>query len=170
MRWTEASAAALASAACRLCRGAGCEPGPAAVSVVPCACVCRRVFRVCYGRFRTCAAADSFARTVAYREVPRGVDRRIVWCRNNEDYCADFAAAGRRSLAPDLHRVFRFYYLLGGDAPLVASRLGVTRTVFFRSLLEVEAVVGGEIALMKPYSLYPPYEYMRGGTRAADVA
>ncbi|MGH9847760.1 MAG: hypothetical protein ACREEM_54430, partial [Blastocatellia bacterium] len=60
--------------------------------------------------------------------------------------------------------------LLGGDAPLVASRLGVARPVFYRCLLEIETVVGGEIALMKPYIIYPPYEYMRGGTRAADVA
>ena len=88
------------------------------------------------------------------------MDRHLVWIRRNEDYCADFQAAGRRSLTPELYQVFRFYHLLGGSAELVARRLGLSERVFFRILREVESTVGREMALMEPYSLYPPRQYM----------
>jgi len=131
--------------------------------------VYREVFRVCYRRFRQCARADRSARTVRFTHMPGGVDRRLVWTRRNEDYCADFQAAGRRALAPETYRVFRFYHLLGGSTDLVSRRIGVPRRDFFRLLAEIESIVGCELALMEPYSLYPPEDYMRLNSGAQSL-
>lgn len=161
MKWTAEGAALLARYACRDCGGTGFEQG-AAWPAALCGCVCRRVFHVCHRRFRVCAGADAFARTVTFREVPRGVERRLMWIRRNEDYCADFQAAGRRALAGGHWQVFRFFHLLGGGPDLVAGRMRLNRTDFYRLLFEVETLVGRALAEMQPYSLYPPHEYMRG--------
>lgn len=162
MEWNAQSAGLLARMDCSLCRGSGLSPA----SGVPCGCVCRRVFRICYRRFRACAGADSFARLVTFDEFARGVDRHLMWLRRNEDYCADFQSAGRRALAPELFRVFRFYHLLGAAPALVARRIGVAHTGLYRMIAEVEEAVGRELALMQPYSLYPPHAYLRSGQPA----
>ena len=159
MVWTSEAAGLLARYDCPWCGGSGLEPS-AAPSVVPCACVCRRVFQACYRRFRRCAEADASARRVSFAESRRGVDRHLIWFRRNEDYCADFQAAGRRSLSPEQYRLFRYYHLLGGSAELVARRLGVSRAGFFRQLEDVQEAAGREMALMLPHSLYPPRQYM----------
>ncbi len=174
-RWTPQRAALLARYDCRSCRGTGLLSAPpflearAGLAGGLCTCVFRRVFRVCYRCFRLCATADRSARTVTFSAVPRGVDRHLVWIRRNEDYCADFQAAGRRVLTPELYRVFRFFYLLGGSADLVARRLGVSRATLYRMLAQIEPAVGRELALLEPYSLYPPQEYMRLGAPAHVV-
>lgn len=160
MLWTTETAGALARYNCDLCGGTGVRPSPPECAIVPCACACRRVFQACYRRFRQCAEADGSARRVSFAESRRGVDRHLIWFRRNEDYCADFQAAGRRSLSPELYRLFRFYHLLGGAADLVARRLGVSRAEFYRLLGEVEIAVGREVALMEPHSLYPPRVYL----------
>jgi hypothetical protein len=154
MNWTPESAAELARYDCRGCGGGGFAGGE------PCACVCRRVFQVCYRRFRVCAEADGFARLVTFRENRRGVERHLMWIRRNEDYCADFQASARRALSPQLYRVFRFYHLLGAAAELVARRLSISRSVLYGVVAEIEERVGRELALMQPYSLYPPRAYL----------
>lgn len=169
MIWTAERACQLARHNCPACRGTGLPAPPAGVAdeqLVPCSCVCRRVFRACYARFRTCAAADGYARTVTFREMPRGVDRRLVWIRSNEDYCADFQAAARRALPPELHRIFRFHYVLGAPVGLIAKRLRVSRSLIYCFVSEIEPLVGLEFALMQPYSLYPPKQYMQGSRLA----
>jgi hypothetical protein len=159
--WTVEAAGTLARYDCSCCRGTGIAEFDANEVLVPCVCVCRRVFQICYRRFRRCAAADGSARRVTFTESPRGVDRHLAWIRRNEDYCADFQAAGRRSLNAELYRVFRFYHLLGASAELVARRLDVSRAEVFRLVARVESVAGREIATLRPYSLYPPGEYLR---------
>jgi hypothetical protein len=154
MNWTPEGAAELARYDCHSCGGSGLAGGE------PCACVCRRVFQVCYRRFRVCAEADAFARLVTFRENRRGVDRHLMWIRRNEDYCADFQAAARRVLSPQLYRVFGFYHLLGAAADLVAGRLSISRSVLYGMVAEIEERVGRELALMQPYSLYPPRAYL----------
>lgn len=160
MRWTTETAGELARYDCHLCAGTGVQSAAAGCSVIPCACACRRVFQACYRRFRECAAADGSARRVRFLESPRGVDRHLMWIRRNEDYCADFQSAGRRSLDPELYRIFRYYHLLGGAAALVARRLALSERQLTRLLAEIESTVGRELALMEPYSLYPPRFYM----------
>lgn len=161
MEWNLQTAGALARYDCPACRATGLASVSQGLAAVPCACVCRRVFQVCYRRFRRCATADPSARIVAFNESPRGVDRHLVWVRRNEDYCADFQASGRRALNDELYRVFRFYHLLGGAAELVARRTGLSLRQLFRHIGQIEQLVGREVALMEPYSLYPPKDYMR---------
>jgi hypothetical protein len=158
--WTLQNAGELARYSCELCGGTGVGSSAPDSPIVPCACTFRRVFRACYRRFRQCAESDGSARRVSFGESRQGVDRHLVWIRRSEDYCADFQSAGRRSLTPELYRIFRFYHLLGGSAELVARRLGLCDRDFFRILREVESTVGREMALMEPYSLYPPRGYM----------
>lgn len=159
MNWTSETAAELARYDCRFCGGGGLSGGE------PCACVCRRVFHSCYRRFRICSEADAFARLVTFRENRRGVERHLMWFRRNEDYCADFQASARRALAPELYRIFRFYHVLGGSADLVARNLGLSRTVLYNAVEEIEERVGREFALMEPHSLYPPRIYLGLPTR-----
>jgi len=165
MNWTSQAAGELARFGCRECRGTGLLPGSA---FALCNCVCRRVFRICYNRFRSCAEAEAGARAVKFREMPSGVDRHMVWVRRNEDYCADFQAAARRVLHPGLYRTFRVYHLLGAGLDLVARQFHLCRTDVFDQVLEIEARVGRELALLQPYSLYPPREYMK--TAAGNAA
>jgi hypothetical protein len=154
MNWTPESAAELGRYDCRGCGGNGFAAGEL------CACVCRRVFQVCYRRFRVCAEADGSARVVIFRENRLGVERHLMWIRRNEDYCADFEAAARRVLSPQLYRVFRLCHVLGAATDLVARRLSVSRSVLYDVVAEIEEQVGRELALMQPYSLYPPHVYL----------
>jgi len=169
MNWTAESAAELSRYNCRDCRGSGFAGGEL------CACVCRRVFQICHRRFRVCAEADGSARVITFEKNRRGVDRHQMWIRRNEDYCADFQAAGRRALPPELYDVFRFYHLLGAGADLVARRLSVSRSALYDLVAEVEERVGRELAMVQPYSLYPPHVYLgstahgRGGPRPCSA-
>ncbi len=165
MNWTPESAGQLARYGCRDCNGTGLAPGQ---GVVLCTCVCRRVFRTCYHRFRICVESEAAARGMAFREMPRGVDRHLVWFRKNEDYCADFQAAARRALHRDLYRTFRVYHLLGAGIDLVARQFRLSRPEVYRQVSEIEAAVGRELALLQPYSLYPPRQYMK--TTASPAA
>ncbi len=158
MNWTTEQMAMLARSHCPRCGGAG-----TSATGRLCDCVCRRVFLVCHRKFRICSTSDGW---VTFGESPRGVDRHMVWMRRNEEYCADFTSAGRRVLSAELLRLFRFRYLLGGAPELVAKRLGLRLRTFYRAAEEVEVRVGRELALMRPYSLYPPHEYLRGGLTA----
>ena len=158
MNWTPQDAGELARYRCRDCDGTGLLPG---TEFALCTCVCRRVFRACYHRFRVCAESDTAARSMVFKEMPKGVDRHLVWFRRNEDYCADFQSAARRVLSRDLYRTFRIYYVLGAAIDLVARQFRVSRTEVYRQVTEIEALVGRELALLQPYSLYPPREYMK---------
>ncbi len=161
MEWTLPSARPLARGDCRDCGGAGVLPAGNGRDLLPCSCIFRGVFRACYRKFRACAAADASVRAVTFQESRQGVDRHLVWFRRNEDYCADFASTGRRVLEPRAYRVFRCFHLLGGTAKLVAERLGISRAEVWRIVEEIEFLVGREVSRMRPYSLYPPREYMR---------
>ena len=169
MEWTSYQAALLAEPRCPLCQGLGFCPG---LPPLLCDCVYRAVFHACFVKFRQCAKADPYRRLVTFERNLRGVDRRLTWARRNEDYCADFRAAGQRALPNHLYRVFRFYHLLGAAGELVMRRLAISRRSLTVWITEVEVNLGRELAHMRPYSLFPPHEYMRSGmgTSAAENA
>lgn len=162
MDWTTEQAALEAFGGCERCNATGFD-----VTGELCTCVCRKVFRVCYHRFKLCLEASTAARTVTIVECHSGVDRHLVWFRRHEDYCADFANTGRRVLKGYALGIFRFYHLLGGSVSLVAKRLGIARPTFYRYMEEAEVEVGRELALMKPYSPYPPHRYMHDGLHSS---
>ncbi len=158
MKWTPRQAALLASPACPACQGLG---APTADPALLCRCVYRAVFRSCYAKFRRCATADAFGRRVSYDPNPRGVDRHMSWARRNEDYCADFHAAGRRVLPYHLYRIFAYFHLHGASLELVCKRLRIERRAVLYAITDIEVAVGRELAHMRPYSLYPPRDYMQ---------
>lgn len=164
MQWNPRQAALHAAQECVLCQGFGVRSGP---SLTLCDCVYRTIFRACLVKFRQCVKADAYTRLVTFERTPRGVDRSLIWRRRNEDYCADFQAAGRRVLPPRLYRVFSFYHLLGGSAELVLRRLRISRRTLTDWIAEVELSLGRELAHMQPYSLFPPREYMSPSTRGS---
>ncbi len=166
MQWNPHQAALLAGRDCLLCQAFGVRPG---APLLLCDCVYRAVFRTCLAKFRQCAKTDPYRRLVTFDRNLRGVDRRLTWARRNEDYCADFHAAGRRVLPENLYRVFSFYHLLGAHWTLVRKRLGVPRSSLFACTAEVELRVGRELAHMVPYSLFPPHEYLRPTVPAAGT-
>ena len=158
MKWTPGQTASTASYDCPLCKGLGYLSNR-----IICVCVYRHVFRSCHRTFRRCAAADPYTRVVTFERTRNAVDRRLTWARRNEDFCADFQAAGDRALPDRLLPVFRFHHLHGASISLLARRLGTQESNLKHMIYEVEVFVGREIAHGKPYSLYPPYDYMHAG-------
>ena len=158
MTWTSRRAASLASYNCFLCHGKGIRSG---ADLELCDCVYRTIFRRCHAKFRSCVKADPFSRLVTFDRLRTGVDRRLSWARRNEDFCADFHAAGLRVLSGDHRRFFSFYHLQGARRDLLLRRLGVSPRTLDRLTAEVELAVGCQIAHMQPYSLFPPQDYMK---------
>ncbi len=165
MKWTRQETATAAWSDCPRCSGLG-----HLSNRVICSCVYRHVFRACHRAFRRCVLADPHSRTVSFERTSHAVDRSLTWVRRNEDFCADFQAAGYRALPAHLWPVFRFYHLLGASVSLVARRLGIQESNLRSVIYDVEALVGREIAHVKPYSLYPPYDYLHSGFGQEEAA
>jgi hypothetical protein len=154
--WTFREATLRAERSCTACRGSGALAGE---SLTLCRCVYRTVFRECHRWFRRCIELDVSARTVSLERIELGVDRCVTWVRRNEDYIADFHAAGRRVLPAHLYRVFSFYHLHGATREVVARRLGLSPRALGDWISEAEVAVGREIAHQQPYSIFPPRRY-----------
>ena len=167
MIWTSRRAASLATHNCFVCHGRGIRSG---TDRELCDCVCRAVFRRCHSKFRQCVKADPFSRLVSFDRLRSGVDRRLSWARRNEDFCADFHAAGLRVLSGHYSRLFSFYHLHGATHELLLRRLGIQPRTLRLWISEVEVAVGRQIAHMQPYSLFPPREYMQASVLGEPVA
>jgi hypothetical protein len=134
----------------------------AAGSEEPCHCVLRKVFRVCYRRFRDCAAAEYETRM----SIEKGAQiERTVWGRKEQEYLADFCLTAKRVLSEEDHKIFRFRFLLGADYRLCCRRLNIDRGTFFRAIYRIERNLGRELSEMKPYPLYPLEDYFAGPRR-----
>jgi hypothetical protein len=184
MEWTPSIAARLSRVGCPECYGTG-LPGIPKLSVGPshqaepvpqapsrrsappdsqgnrlCTCVYRAVFRACYRRFVHCGNLDPSLRRVSYERTVGAVDRTVSWTRRNEDFRADFHACGLRVLPKHLSQFFSFYHLHGAKEEMVCRRLGISDRHARRWMVEIETLVGREIAHLQPYSLFPPRGYM----------
>ncbi|GEM_PF-5484001 len=191
MEWTPSIAAEISRYGCPECAGTGipvrrrlsfCPPPPPPPTVTTlaaapgdgdpeplvrlCGCVYRAVFRACHRRFVFCGKLDPSLRRISYDRTPRAVDRTLTWVRRNEDYRADFHHCGERSLPKHLYQLFSFYHLHGGKMAMVARRLGFAERRAWEYVVEIERIVGREIAHLQPYSLFPPAGYMVPANRA----
>jgi hypothetical protein len=82
-----------------------------------------------------------------------------MWSRKEEEYMADFDLVARRHLDAVHYKVFRYYFLLGGDWKLCARKLGIDRGKLYHAVYRVEEKLGKTFAELQPYPLYPPREY-----------
>src|SRR5688500_10897939 len=119
MEWNRSETLPLGREKCVYCHGVGqraTEKGE-----VPCNCVLRTVFRICYRRFRECAASSADSSRISM-EKGAAAERGSCWGRKEEEYVADFCNIARRHLSESDHRIFRFHFLLGADSKLCCRK------------------------------------------------
>jgi hypothetical protein len=161
---------ALAMEGCRCCAGLGQlrkrrRPGI-------CACVYRRVFRACSGKYWELRQHDGdFARRVTLERTSyqKGQRRGLSAGFKAAEYLADFELVARKTLRdmPLEYAVFRYHCLhrLPWPAcfPWISRNLGqpVSRGNFFHAVYRMEETLGRAFLELRPYSLVPR-EYFSG--------
>jgi hypothetical protein len=173
MEWSRSDLLSLARLSCACCGGEGLKKGKKG-QMIPCHCVLRAVFRACYARFRFCAQKEKYMSRVSFDHFG-GRDRRMMWCRKDEEYVADFHLISRRLLDPAHYRIFSYHFLLGADWKLCCRRLRLDRGRFFHAVYRIQEILGRAFYEVEPYSLFPPREYFitrirRGPGRALPAA
>lgn len=161
---------ALAMEGCRCCAGLGqlrrrSRPGI-------CACVYRRVFRACSGKYWELRQHDGdFARRVTLERASyqKGQRHGLSAGFKAAEYLADFELVARKALrdTPLEYGVFRHHCLhrLPWQAclPLISRNLGqpLSRGNFFHAVYRMEETLGRAFLELRPYSLVPR-EYFSG--------
>ena len=161
MQWDRSHALGLSRSRCKRCQGSGLRVIRASIEV-PCGCVFRSVFRICYRRFRECVALGDHTSSVSL-ECTRGSECRRAYSRKTEEFAADFCLVSRRELDDFEHKIFRYHFLLGADWRLCCGKLRMDRADFFYHIYRIEQKLGRVFAELEPYPLFPLDEYF-GGT------
>ena len=162
MQWERSNVIGLAKASCNFCHGYGMRPVLRGTEE-PCSCVFRAVFRACYRRFRECVLLGTQTNAVAWDRCGGPTGYR-TYSRKREEFMADFALIGRRTLDEDEYRIFSAHFLLGADWKICCRRLQVERSIFFHNVYDIERRLGQVFAELEPYALYPLSEYFSGIT------
>lgn len=160
MEWTRSDTLALASNSCTHCHGNGLRYSGRG-EVLPCDCVLRGIFRACYDRFRQSVEKEKHVSHSRLEAIP-GRENKQSWGRKEEEYIADFCLVTRRSLSTEEYRIFNYHFLLGADWKLCARKLQIDKGLFFHMLYRIEAKLGRVYRELKPYALFPVYEYFHG--------
>lgn len=163
--WNRSETIALAKEGCVLCHGFGLRCSNRTGLNAPCNCVLRAIFRACYARFRYCAASEKHM-TQARLEMIGGRERRGIWGRKDEEFCADFCLVSKRFLEENEYKIFRYHYLLGADWRLCCKRLQMDKGSFFHAIYRIEQKLGRIFRELQPYPLFPLDEYFGGSVRA----
>ncbi len=164
---------ALSIPSCYLCAGLGTIRGPNGRHT--CACVYRRVFRVCLLSYRYCQASMAAAGAVQCERVGHAQGRcAIIASCKRAEYAADFILLARRALVgqPVEMTVFEAYHLANLEWREAAARVNhlvhvprrLTRNAFYCAARHAETLVGKAIVGTRPYSLFPPRQYFAGFT------
>ncbi len=162
IKWNRSETIALAKECCSQCHGLGLRDSDGRNgSAAPCNCVLRKIFRLCYGRFRYCIEKEKHV-SQARLAIIGGTDRRQVWGRRDEEYIADFCLVSKRVLDESQYRLFRFHFLLGADWRLCCRRLSMNRGSFFHEVYRIQQKLGRVFRELEPYSLFPLDEYFGG--------
>jgi hypothetical protein len=162
--WSRSETIALAKESCTHCHGYGLRRSSKGSIDMPCNCVLRTIFKMCYSRFRYCVQSEKRI-SQARLDIVGGRDRRMVWGRREEEYVADFILVSRRVLTEYEHMIFRFHFLLGADWKLCCRRLKMDRGTFFHSIYRIQEKLGRTYRELQPYALFPLDEYFGGSTR-----
>jgi hypothetical protein len=131
---------------------------------MPCNCVLRAMFRICYDRFRRCTEQERHVSRVSL-EPAAGARRPMTFGRKDEEYMADFCLVSRRNLSEAEHQLFRYHFLLGADWILCTRRLGMSRGNFFHAVYRIEQKLGRVFRELQPYPLFPLDDYFNGPSR-----
>lgn len=167
MEWSRSEALALANHECTQCHGSGLRLGRRKIWL-PCNCVLRNIFRICFARFVRCATQERHLSRVSL-EPHMGKKRPSTWGRKDEEYIADFCLVSRRVLTDEEYKLFRYHFLLGADWKLCTRRLRIDRGNFFHAVYRIEQKLGRAFREMEPYALFPLDEYYNGPSRMTPV-
>lgn len=167
MEWNRSETLPLGRVKCVYCHGVGLrriDQGE-----VPCKCVFRAIFRICYRRFRECAAVTCDSSRISLERAVVA-ERGGSWGRKEEEYAADFCNVARRTLSEADHLIFRYHFLLGADSRLCCRKLGMDRGLFFHAVYRIENMLGRALHDTEPYPLYPLEDYFAGPRRKHSAA
>lgn len=139
-------------------------------SQMPCDCVLRAIFRACFQRFKTCVRKDKGASSVKLERLGTGRSSHMTFSRKTEEYIADFYLLCQRTLTQEEWVIFRFHYLLGAAASMVARRFNMTRAAFETLTRGIEAKLGRTFRETQPFALFPLDEYFSVNMRGAVIA
>lgn len=169
MTWTRTDTIALASMRCQSCRGLGLCLN-SREEEVPCTCVLRAIFRLCYQRFRHAVMSPKDASTVQLERGGQGPSGRVRYGRKTEEFIADFNLISRRTLRPAEWQIFSARYLLGGAPSFVAGRLRMESSNFSGHCSRIEAKLGRAFRETEPFALFPLDEYFSDPALGAHAA
>lgn len=161
--WNNSEFCGLAKQRCTQCLGIGLRRNGRGQEV-PCGCVLRKIFRVCYAKFRLCVSKEKPIGRVRLESV-KGTEGNFAWAMKDEEFVADFILISQRTLTPEEYRIFRYYFLLSASWRLCCKKLGVDRGTFFHQIYVIEEKLGRVYRELKPYALYPLDEYFGGSVR-----
>ncbi len=168
MEWTRSETLALAMHRCAQCHGSGLRIARGS-RLVPCNCVLRAIFRICFRRFERCVTQERYLSRISL-EPHAGRSRPGSWGRKDEEFIADFCLIAKRTLSAEEHRLFRYHFLLGADWKLCTRKLGMDRGNFFHAVYRIEQKLGRVFRELEPYPLFPLDDYYNGPSRMAAPA
>jgi len=163
--WSRSNSVVLAARACRLCHGSGLRKARDGVTINPCKCVQRAIFRICFGRYTQCSTQDRHLSQVRLGNWYAGCRAQPwTWGRREEEFLADFVLVSRRVLTRREYLLLKLHHLRGLDWRACCPKLRVNRGDFFHLVYRVEEKLGRVFAELQPYGLFPPDEYFGGTT------
>jgi hypothetical protein len=162
MKWTKSDTLALASLNCQ-CAGLGLVRGPRGENS-PCLCVFRKVFRICWNRYRF-GRLEQMERGAPIVNIA-GLGRRArrqpgAFSFTLECYLADFTLVAKRVLSADEFRFFSAAYLSGVDPKLAHGAVNMTRAQFMYVCKGMEPRLGRAFLECEPFSLLPDQYFTR---------
>ncbi len=152
----------LAHARCNECGGSGLLISKE--DVEPCNCVCRRIFDICLYRYNTIRESSGY-------ESPIVISNLLNASRPHEEFAADFVLTSRRTLntldEPGLLDIFELHIVKGADLDVCSRKLKIPRPILLCAVRRMESFLGKTFRELRPYPLFPLYEYFARGTVCA---
>ena len=161
MAWTRSATLGLASLSCAQCDGMGLVRGTLGKDA-PCPCVLRKIFRVCWNRYRfgQLEQIERGAPIVRMGGLGKRAQRQPGgFSFALESYLADFVLIAKRTLSDDEFQFFTIAYLSGMDWKRVHGSLNIPRTNFLRTCYSLESRLGRAFRETAPFPIFPLDEY-----------
>ncbi len=161
-KWEPGVCLSLAREGCTHCDGLGMS-NRRGYTNQPCNCVLRKVFRVCFGKYRVIQMDASMSQARMER-IGLSNESRFVFGRKQEEFAADFFLISQRVLKtlPLQWAIFRAHWLQGQDWKACSKRFGMDRGTFFHEVYRIQSRLGRAFCEVKPYAIYPLGEYFGG--------